>query len=119
MHPKFSPPCISVGTRRVHCNEVYQEYIKDKNHFHMNATRWETLTGFVKWLGREGYCEVDPTPKGWFIRYIDRSPEALARQAVSLQLLSAVGSYNNTCTYYEFKSEYPYSTMLWQFQVMH
>lgn len=27
------------GTRRVHANEVYQQYIKDKNHFHMNATR--------------------------------------------------------------------------------
>ena len=28
-----------VGTRRVRANEVYQEYIKDKNHYHMNATR--------------------------------------------------------------------------------
>ena len=27
------------GTRRVHCNVVYQEYIRDRNHFHMNATR--------------------------------------------------------------------------------
>ena len=25
---------------------------------------------------------MEPTPKGWFIRYIDRSPEALARQQV-------------------------------------
>ena len=30
---------FSPGTRRVHANEVYQEYIKDKNHLHMNATR--------------------------------------------------------------------------------
>ena len=30
---------IPSGTRRVHANEVYQEYIKDKNHYHMNATR--------------------------------------------------------------------------------
>ena len=62
-------------------NEVYQEYIKDKNHYHMNATRvshtlldgvtralcilyisptvlfsfqWETLTGFVMFLGKTG-----------------------------------------------------------------
>ena len=27
------------GTRRVRANEVYQQYIKDKNHYHMNATR--------------------------------------------------------------------------------
>ena len=30
---------IPPGTRRVNANEVYQEYIKDKNHYHMNATR--------------------------------------------------------------------------------
>ena len=124
------------GTRRIHCNVVYQEYIKDKDHYHMNATRvsrstnsyihtthpstypsiylsihlsihlsvhlfinffiylcihlyinisiqWSTLTGFVMWLGRNGLCEVESTPKGWYITYIDRSPEALARQAVS------------------------------------
>ena len=35
------------------------------------------------WLGRQGLCEVEPTPKGWYIKYIDRSPEAMERQAVS------------------------------------
>lgn len=74
---------LQYGTRRVHANEVYQEYIKDKHHFHMNATRWVTLTGLVKWLGRESICEVEDTPKGWFIKYIDRSPETLARQAAA------------------------------------
>lgn len=44
----------SYGTRRVNANEVYQEYIKDKNHYHMNATRWTTLTGFVMFLGKTG-----------------------------------------------------------------
>ena len=29
----------------------------------MNATKWHTLTDFVKYLGREGYCIVDETPK--------------------------------------------------------
>lgn len=42
------------GTRRVHCNIVYNEYISDRDHTHMNSTKWETLTEFVKWLGREG-----------------------------------------------------------------
>ena len=68
------------GTRRVHANVVYQEYISDRNHLHMNSTQWETLTEFVKWLGREGKCKVDNTEKGWFITYIDRDPETLARQ---------------------------------------
>ncbi|KAJ6666249.1 hypothetical protein lerEdw1_000521 [Lerista edwardsae] len=46
----------------------------------MNATQWETLTDFTKWLGREGYCKVDETPKGWYIQYIDRDPETIRRQ---------------------------------------
>lgn len=46
----FSPS----GTKRVHNNIIYNEYISDRQHIHMNATRWETLTEFTKWLGREG-----------------------------------------------------------------
>lgn len=67
------------GTRRVHCNIVYQEYIADREHVHMNATQWETLTEFVKWLGREGKCVVDETEKGWFVQYIDRDPETIKK----------------------------------------
>jgi len=68
------------GTRRVHCNIVYQEYVSDRDHTHMNATQWETLTDFVKWLGREGHCTVDETEKGWYITYIDKDPLVVARQ---------------------------------------
>jgi DNA/RNA-binding protein KIN17 len=68
------------GTKRVHANIVYQEYINDRNHIHMNATRWLTLTDYVKWLGRKGICIVEETEKGWFITYIDRDPETLRRQ---------------------------------------
>lgn len=42
------------GTKRVKANKVYQEYISDRTHLHMNATQWTTLTGFVKWLGKTG-----------------------------------------------------------------
>ena len=69
------------GTKRVHANVVYQEYIADKNHVHMNATKWETLSNFVKYLGKSGQALVDETEKGWFIAWIDRDPAALARQA--------------------------------------
>ena len=30
-----------------------------------------------------GICEVEDTPKGWFIKYVDRSPATLAKMAVS------------------------------------
>ena len=68
------------GGRRVHANVVYQEYIRDKEHIHMNSTKWVTLTGFCQYLGREGLCKVEETEKGWFIQYIDRDPKAIARQ---------------------------------------
>ena len=47
----------------------------------MNATKWETLTNFVKYLGKSGQCVVDETEKGWYIAWVDRDPAALARQA--------------------------------------
>ncbi|VVC86814.1 unnamed protein product [Leptidea sinapis] len=66
------------GTKRVNANKVYQDYISHRDHLHMNATQWETLTDFVKWLGREGKCVVDETEKGWFVAYIDRDPATIA-----------------------------------------
>ena len=51
------------GTRRVAANIVYNEYIADKGHLHMNSTMFETLTAFVKYLGRTGKCVIDETEK--------------------------------------------------------
>ena len=60
------------NTERVKANNGYQEYIQDRNHVHMNATQWETLT--------DGHCVVDGTEKGWYVTYIDRDPETQLRQ---------------------------------------
>ncbi|KAH9949786.1 domain of Kin17 curved DNA-binding protein-domain-containing protein [Amylocystis lapponica] len=73
------------GTKRVKANTVYQEFIQDRSHLHMNATRWVTLTEFVKHLGRSGLARVDETEKGWFIAWIDNSPKALAKQEASMK----------------------------------
>ncbi|KAF8157926.1 zinc finger protein RTS2 [Crassisporium funariophilum] len=73
------------GTKRVRANQVYQEYIGDKNHLHMNSTRWVTLTEFVKHLGRSGIARVDETEKGWFLAWIDSSPKALAKAEASMK----------------------------------
>ena len=70
----------SHGTKRVKANRVYQEYIADKEHVHMNATKWETLTGFIHYLGRTGKVVVDESEEGWWITWIDRDPETIARQ---------------------------------------
>jgi DNA/RNA-binding protein KIN17 len=55
---------------RVEANHVYNDFISDREHVHMNATKWLSLTDFVKWLGREGICKVDETDKGWFIKLV-------------------------------------------------
>ncbi len=107
----------------VDANLVYQEYIRDRHHTHLSATRWKSVAGFVRFLGQKGMAEVkqkkpvtdsleeseylyivpeqeedgssssedeqeqeeqsssyerDPTkrPK-WFIKLIDKSPEAI------------------------------------------
>lgn len=65
---------------RVAATVVYNEFINDRHHVHMNSTQWATLTEFVKYLGRTGKCKVDETPKGWFITYIDRDSETLFKE---------------------------------------
>lgn len=65
---------------RIAATVVYNEYISDRHHVHMNSTQWATLTEFVKHLGRTGKCKVDETPKGWFITYIDRDSETLFKE---------------------------------------
>jgi len=67
---------------RVAATVVWNEYIANRHHIHMNSTKWATLTDFVKYLGRIGKCKVDETPKGWFITFIDREPETLLKEGL-------------------------------------
>ncbi|KAL5094101.1 hypothetical protein Trisim1_008211 [Trichoderma cf. simile WF8] len=68
------------GEKQVQINQFYQEYIANKEHIHMNATKWPSLTEFAKYLGKEGICRVEETEKGLHISWIDNSPDALKRQ---------------------------------------
>ncbi len=70
----------SHGEKKVNINHFYQEYIGNKEHVHMNATRWPSLTEYAKFLGREGICRVEEGEKGLMVSWIDNSPEALRRQ---------------------------------------
>ena len=100
------------GTKRVKANAVYQEFIQEKHHQHMNSTRWVTLTEFVKHLGRTGVARVDETEKGWFIAWIDSSPKALEKQVInrgiiqqhhSLTTFPAVGGCAQEGTFHGFR----------------
>jgi DNA/RNA-binding protein KIN17 len=77
----------SHGEKKVDSNHFYQEYIRDRHHMHQNATKWASLTEFVKYLGREGICRVEGKEedsgrdgRGFMISWINNSPEALRRQ---------------------------------------
>ncbi|CAA6661751.1 unnamed protein product [Spirodela intermedia] len=74
---------------RVAATVVYNEYIADRHHVHMNSTRWATLTEFVKHLGRIGKCKVEETPKGWFMTYIDRDSETIFKDRLKNKRLTA------------------------------
>ncbi|XP_019151258.1 PREDICTED: DNA/RNA-binding protein KIN17-like [Ipomoea nil] len=74
---------------RVAATVVYNEYIADRHHVHMNSTHWATLTDFVKHLGRAGKCKVEETPKGWFITYIDRDSETLFKEKMKNKRMRA------------------------------
>ncbi|KAL7625392.1 hypothetical protein AAE478_004610 [Parahypoxylon ruwenzoriense] len=70
----------SHGEKQVQINHFYQNYIANKEHIHMNSTKWHSLTEFAKHLGREGICKVEENEKGIHIAWIDDSPEALRRK---------------------------------------
>jgi DNA/RNA-binding protein KIN17 len=73
------------GTKQVNANNVYQEVISDKEHIHMNATHWASLSDFVQYLGKTGKCVVEETERGWFISYIERDASILARKEALLR----------------------------------
>jgi DNA/RNA-binding protein KIN17 len=72
----------SHGEKKVHLNHFYQEYIANKEHVHMNSTKWPSLTEFAKFLGREGICRVEEDDKGIHVSWVDNSPENLRRREV-------------------------------------
>merc|ERR1719181_851699 len=65
--------------QRILANTVYCDMISSRHHTHMNSTIWVTLSNFVQYLGRTNQCTIDKTPKGWYITYVDNSPEAKLR----------------------------------------
>jgi DNA/RNA-binding protein KIN17 len=67
-------------TKKVLANTVFQEQIKDRDHVHLNGTRWTTLTDFAHWLGENGLVKVENSERGVMVTYIDRDPETLRRQ---------------------------------------
>lgn len=67
---------------KIKANLVYMDFIRDRDHQHMNSTIWTTLGSFVEYLMRTDKVLGERDAKGdWLITYIDRSPEEMRRQA--------------------------------------
>ena len=81
---------INHGTKSINANKFYQEYIlNDRNHIHMNATKWPSLSLFVRYLGQNGYVKVEANDDNeaglsLIIRLIENSSEdQIKKQRVS------------------------------------
>lgn len=69
------------GEKFISANRFYNSYIADKEHVHMNATKWNSLSEFTKHLGREGICHVKEDEKdGLMIAWRDTSIAAVQRR---------------------------------------
>lgn len=81
---------LAHGEKKIEANKFYNEFIQDKDHIHMNATRFTSLTKFVQHLGKtkkilvhgiEGDVEDDMDPGSLLISYVDNSHENVLRKA--------------------------------------
>jgi len=68
----------SHGEKWISVNRFYNEFIRDKEHIHMNSTRWNSLTEFAKHLGREGIVHVRENEKDGVLEIAWRDTSAAA-----------------------------------------
>lgn len=73
-------------TKRTLANTIFQEYIKERNHIHLNGTRWTTLTEFANWLGDNGLVEVEESERGVMVTYIDKDPKTLRLKELEVEI---------------------------------
>ncbi|AGO12698.1 AaceriADR225Wp [[Ashbya] aceris (nom. inval.)] len=76
------------GEKKIEANKFYNEYIQDKHHIHMNATRYTSLTKFIQHLSKAGKVRVhgveeladDMDPGQILISYIDNSSDNMLKK---------------------------------------
>lgn len=66
-------------------NTIFQEYIKERDHVHLNATRWTALTDFAQWLDEQGMVKAETSDRGVMVTYIDNDPDRLRREELKAQ----------------------------------
>lgn len=49
---------VNHGEKPISANKVYNEFIQDKNHIHMNATEFTSLNKFIQYLSKNGKIKI-------------------------------------------------------------
>ena len=70
--------CLRHHDRRtfIRANVVYNEYIINKQHVHLNGTRWTSLTGFLYYLQSKGLVDVKTEDDVVMVRMATNEEEA-------------------------------------------
>ncbi|GME67869.1 unnamed protein product [[Candida] boidinii] len=84
---------INHGEKFIGYNKFYQEYINDRDHIHLNSTKWKNLTSFVFYLKENRLCQVEVLGKDdgsdgadvndgerYRIAYIDNSLQSVMKR---------------------------------------
>ena len=69
--------------QEVLANNVYVQVISDKNHQHMNSTRWESVRGFCTEMAERGIINMRMTERGPVIKYVEKDPASEAAQRLT------------------------------------
>lgn len=72
----------SHNTNKVMATQFYNELIQDREHVHMNSTKWKSLTEFILDMSRQGLLRVEETERGWLIQWVDRSGNSRTAEEV-------------------------------------
>lgn len=91
---------LSHGEKWIEANKFYNEFIQDKEHIHMNATKFTSLNKFVQHLGKSGkiriqldedsVADANNIDMGQLqISYIDRSQDNVMRKQMLNELESS------------------------------
>ncbi|KII75126.1 DNA/RNA-binding protein KIN17 [Thelohanellus kitauei] len=75
-------------------NHIYQDFVKDRDHIHMNSTKWNTLNDFLDYLSDKNKIRVEETEKGINIAYVDPEHRISKRKNVPKTHKSALEPKN-------------------------
>ncbi|ODQ62339.1 hypothetical protein WICANDRAFT_24799 [Wickerhamomyces anomalus NRRL Y-366-8] len=74
------------GEKKINANRFYNQLIQQKDHIHLNSTRWSSLSQFIQDIAKQGIINVkvedesDQSLNGLDISYINNSSEEIMRK---------------------------------------